>query len=401
MNYFKLNAFREDKPDWIHQQVLKGKAHFGWSGRGMDLRELREKLHKKKPLNEAEKKCWRMTQFLINRIRPGDRLIIQTERPLRRFLIAEVTGPYGFFGSEDDFNHHLECRAITENYIAIDSAIIPAWVRHDLSKRGQYYRIKSEATIKHFDSLIRQELWKSPEAQRTRDVPLEKERMEIDVIEKIIESIRTRWPGTKLETFAKELFEKIPGVEVVAGSGDVRKGWDFLINIRDPLSDEFLHEVVPVQCKNYSGDVATNIPIDDLKRCVHNSESTIAYLVILGKLSDEFNQELDDAEDALRSDLGRDVTFSKKILYCVFLDAFSALFCVFLSSRLFQLGSRTKSGHLQVIASYRANQRCFMARQTGCRLPTPLPNTCEWLAIVRPRLLRSEGPTRVACWRRE
>ena len=309
MNYFKLNAFREDKPDWIHQQVLKGKAHFGWSEPGMDLRTLQKKLEMEKPLNEAEKQCWRMTQFLINRIRPGDRLIIQTERPLRRFLLAEVTGSYGFLGSEDDFNHYLECKAITEDYIPIDSAIIPAWVRHDLSKRGQYYRIIPEATIKHFDSLIGQALWKKPAAEKKRTVGLEKERMEIDVLEKIIAIIRTRWPGTQLEIFAKELFEKTPGVEVVAGSGDVGKGWDFLINIRDPLSDKFLHEVVPVQCKNYSGDVATSLPIDDLKRSLHNSESTIAYLVILGNLTDEFNQDLDDAEDALKSDLGRDATF--------------------------------------------------------------------------------------------
>ena len=309
MNYFKLNAFREDTPDWIHQQVLKGKAHFGWSGLGMDLRTLQKKLEEKKPLNEVEKKCWRMTQFLIYRIKTGDRLIIQTERPLRRFLLAEVIGPYGFLGSENDFNHYLECKAITEDYIPIASAIIPAWVRHGLSKRGQYYRIKPEATIRHFDSLIGQELWKSSEAQKTRDVPLEKEHMERDVIKKIIESISTRWPGPQLETFAKELFEKIPEVEVVAGSGDVGKGWDFLINIRDPLSDEFLHERVPVQCKNYRGAVATNLPIDDLKRSVRNSESTIAYLVILGNLTDEFNQNLDDAEDALKSDLGRDVKF--------------------------------------------------------------------------------------------
>lgn len=257
--------------------------------------------------NDEERECWYYTQFLINRIVTGDRLIIQTERPLRRFLIAEVTGPYGFLGSEDDFNHYLECRAITENYIAIDSEFIPAWVRYDLSKRGQYYQINRDATIQHFDSLISQELWKSPAAQKKRTVGLEKERMELDVIEKTIDIISTRWPGKALETFAKELFEKIPGVAVVPGSGDIGKGWDFLINILDPLSDDRLHENVPVQCKNYSGDVDTEKPINDLKRSFRNSESTIAYLFILGNLTDEFNRNLDDTEAALKSDLRRDV----------------------------------------------------------------------------------------------
>lgn len=300
MRYFKFNAFRED---WIHQQVLNGKAHFGWSWAGMDLRELQNR----DQFNDDEKECWRKAQFLINRIEIGDRLIIQTERPLRRFLIAEVTGPYGFLGSEDDFNHYLECQAITENYIAIDAECIPAWVRHDLSKRGQYYQIYRAETIRHFHSLIEQKLWASPTAEKRRTPGLEKERMELEVIEKTIDIIGTRWPGKALETFAKELFKKIPGVGVVPSSGDSHKGWDFLINILDPLSDEYLHENVPVQCKNYSGDVDTDQPIDDLKRSFRNSESIIAYLFILGNLTDEFNQKLDDAEAALKLKLDRDV----------------------------------------------------------------------------------------------
>lgn len=309
MNYFKFNAFREGRAEWIHQQVLGGKAHFGWSGPGMDLRPLQKKLQERRQLTEAEKECWQKTQFLINRIKVGDRLIIQTEKPLRRFLIAEVTGPYGFLGSEEGFNHYLKCRAITKNYIKINSAIIPAWVRHDLGQRRRYYQIRSEDTIRHFDSLITQGLHESPEAQRTRNVPLERERMEIDVVEKTIEIIRKRWPGKQLETFAKQLCRKIPGVDVVDGSGDIGKGWDFLINILDPLSGEFLHERVPIQCKNYRGDVVTNKPINDLKKSLRNCESTIAYLFILGDLTDEFKLKLDDAEEALKSELRRDIKF--------------------------------------------------------------------------------------------
>ncbi len=303
MRYFKFNAYRED---WIHRQVLNGKAHFGWSGTGMDLSELKTR----DQLDDDEKKCWRMASFLINRIKIGDRLIIQTERPLCRVLIAEVTGPYGFLGSEDDFNHYLECRAITKNYIASDAEFIPAWVRRDLSKRGQYYQIYDPKTVRHFDSLIEQRLWESPAANRKRTPDLEKERMESEVIEKTIDIISTRWQGKAFETFAKELFKKIPGVEVVPDSGDSGKGWDFLINILNPLSDEYLHENVPVQCKNYRDDVETAQPMNDLRRSFRNSESTIAYLFILGNLTDEFNQKLEDTGVALKSDLGRDIKFS-------------------------------------------------------------------------------------------
>ena len=305
MSYFKFNAWREGKSDWIHRQLLKGRAPFGWSPPKMDLRRLQEK----KKFNKAEKECWSKGQFLINRIEIGDRLIIQTESPLRRFLIVEVTGPYGFLGSEDDFNHYLECKAITENYIAIDAEFIPAWVRHDLRKRGQYYQIYREETIRHFDSLIKQELWKKPEAKKKRTIGLEKKRMKMDVLEKIIPIISTRWPAKQFETFGKELIKIIPGVEVVPGSTDTHEGWDFLVNVWDPLSGEFLHEDVPVQCKNYRDEVDIDKPIDDLQRSLRNSESTIAYLFILGNLTDAFNQKLDEAENALKSDLGRDVKF--------------------------------------------------------------------------------------------
>ena len=105
--------------------------------------------------------------------------------------------------------------------------------------------------------------------------------MELAVIEKIIDIISTRWPGKALETFAKELFEKIPGVGLFLIQVIAAKAGIFLIQYSGPLSDEYLHENVPVQCKNYSGDVDTDHPINDLKRSFRNSESTIAYLFIL------------------------------------------------------------------------------------------------------------------------
>ncbi len=319
MRYFKLVVCPfgpyEQTEDWaekVHKQILGGRVHFGWSWSPMnpknltaDLRKLREK----EKLEGDERVVWRYTQFLINRLEAGDRLIIQTERPLRRFLIAEVTGPYGFLGTEPDFNHYLECRAITDKtYVSIDSKFIPQWIRHDLTHRGHYYQIYSEATIAHLDSMIKQELWSLEDGQQ-RTLGHEKEHTEMEIVDNVIEVIRKRWPAKHFETFVKELIKKIPGVEVVADSKDNQKGWDFLIHIRDPFTSEFLHERVPVQCKNYAGDVDNDQPIDDLKRSVKHSDSTIAYLFILGDLTDNFKKKLDEAERFAPSSHGKEVQF--------------------------------------------------------------------------------------------
>jgi len=296
-----------------------------------DLRRLREKLERGEPVEGGERVVWNKGQFLINRIKIGDRLIIQTERPLRQFLVVEVTGPYGFLGTEPDFNHYLECRAITEEYVNIDSEFIPLWVRRDLTKRGRYYQIYGKATIEVLDSMIERKSWRredgpprpepcapppppgGPPRQGTCTPPPpdhEKEETKNEIIAEVIKIIRRRWQAKDFETFMKELIGKIPGVEVVDDSKDSHKGWDFLIRIQDPLcSGEFLHDPVPVQCKNYTGKVNNDKPIDDLMRCVQNSDSTIFYLCILGDVTEEFKEKLADAEERARDNTGRDVQF--------------------------------------------------------------------------------------------
>jgi len=266
-----------------------------------NLWELQKKLQRGEQLEGGERVVWNRCQFLIKRIEIGDRLIIQTERPLRQFLIVEVTGPYGFLGTERDFNHYLECRAITEEYVNIDS--LPQYVRHDLTKRGRYYQIYGEATIEYLES------WRGEEAH-PRTHAHEKEETNEEIIAKVIKIIHKRWPAKDFETFMKELIGKIPCVEVVDDSKDNHKGWDFLIRIPDPLcSGEFLHDRIPVQCKNYTGPVNSDNPIDDLMRCVQNSDSTIFYLCILGDVTEEFKEKLADAAERAGDNAGRDVQF--------------------------------------------------------------------------------------------
>lgn len=303
MAYFKLVVWNEDDGDWaekVRRQILGGKAHYGWSWIPMDpehgtadLRTLREKWERGEQFEGDERVVWKKTRFLIYRIKIGDRLIIQTERPLRRFLIAKVTGPYGFLGTEPDFNHYLECSAITEEYVDINP--VPHYVRGDLTKRGHYYQIDEEDTIKYLDSMIERKSW-SREDWKPRTDADEKEETKEESIAEVIKIIRKRWPRSHFETFMRELIRKIPGVEVVDGSKDIHTGWDFLIRIQDPCSGEILHDDIPVQCKNYNGKVNCYEPIGDLRKCVKHSASTIVYLFILGDVTEGFKKKFAEAE---------------------------------------------------------------------------------------------------------
>lgn len=79
--------------------------------------------------------------------------------------------------------------------------------------------------------------------------------------------------------------------------------------MRNPLTGEILQDGIPVQCKNYTGEVEDDRPIEDLVRCINNSGSEIAILFILGDLTDEYRRRLDLRGEELQRDIGRLVKF--------------------------------------------------------------------------------------------
>src|SRR6266436_216738 len=143
--YFKLVCLSD--PVWIVEEFRQGRARFGWSPPGTDLREI----SKKDPAtwSEQERVTSSYTKFLIQRVTPGDRIVIQPEQPIERFLIGEVVEPgYEFSpGTLDDFNHLLHVRPLTTEPIPVNSKDVTAALKHDLSKRGHYYEIYPERSI--------------------------------------------------------------------------------------------------------------------------------------------------------------------------------------------------------------------------------------------------------------
>jgi hypothetical protein len=149
--YFKLVCLHDD-PQWYLEEFRQGRARYGWSGPGSNLRSIKARIDagEWKNRTDDEVQAWSYTQFLIERVGIGDRVVVQTEQPIRTFLIGEVIPPgYEFSpGDLDDFNHVLHITPITREAIPINSKAVTATLKHDLSKRGHYYEIYPEDSIR-------------------------------------------------------------------------------------------------------------------------------------------------------------------------------------------------------------------------------------------------------------
>ena len=274
----------------------------------MDLQRIRAKDNDQR--SDDERITWRYTKFLVERIVPGDRVVIQIEQPLQRFLIGEVVVPgYSFSpGSLTDFNHLLSIKPLTPDPIPVNSKAVTAALKHDLSKRGQYYEIYPERSIRELDVIVEQISAHKLDLTTTRTDSDTMDQTLNDAKRHIIEEISRRWPSKDFERFCEFLCEKVDYIEAKERR-DSGKGWDLLIRIINPLTQEVLLDDVPVQCKNLSGEVLTHGPIHDLERCIKNSESPVVYLFILGHLTNDFLQALRRSEESLREEFHRPVSF--------------------------------------------------------------------------------------------
>ncbi len=81
-----------------------------------------------------------------------------------------------------------------------------------------------------------------------------------------------------------------------------------MVRIINPLTETIVLDDIPVQCKNFTGSVTDTSPIDDLERCIKNTDCSRAFLFILGDLTDGFRQSLQQRQEKLTRELGREIT---------------------------------------------------------------------------------------------
>ncbi len=194
--YFKLVCLSD--PPWIVDEFHQGRARFGWSGPGTGLREIRKKDWITR--NEAERIAWSYTKFLVERVRTGDRVVVQPEQPIERFLIGEVIEP-GYEsspGTLDDFNHLLHVRPLTPNPIPVNSTAVSAALKHDLSKRGHYYEIYPERSIEELDTIVQGASAGSLDLVTTRTDEDTRDRTLRAIKQGMNREISRLWPGKDL-----------------------------------------------------------------------------------------------------------------------------------------------------------------------------------------------------------
>ena len=276
-----------------------------------DLRPIKSKMDagRWEDRTEEEAETWSYTSFMIERIEVGNRVVVQFEQPLRSFLLGEVIAPgYDFSGDLEDFNHFLHIKPLTKEPIPINSKAVSAALKYDLSKRGRYCEIYPEDFIRERDTIIERLASTKLEIKSTRtdedtlDATLRRAK------DHIIREISGRWRGKDFERFSEHILESMDYIQVKDPS-DRGMGWDLLIRIVNPITKTILLDDVPVQCKNYTGDVWDKRAIDDLERSIRNSKSRVAYLFLIGRLGDDFTAELDRRRKSLEKELGFPILF--------------------------------------------------------------------------------------------
>ena len=301
--YFKLVALYAGREQWLIDEFHKGRVHFGWGLLGTDLRVVRDIPRAER--TEDQRSAWRHANFFLEKLEPGDRLVIQLAQPLREFLLAEVTGEYCFTEPpEPDFNHYRECRPLTPSPVAVNNVSFS--LRHDLTKRGQYYQIYSPRSTQELDLAVEEELWRLPAGHPRSPIEDELEATRVEVVANTLAAISERWPAKDFETFVVRLVNSLPGVRVKK-EGDNHKGWDLTLRITDPVTGEVLLDDIPAQCKNYKGTVKTLRPFEDLRRCIENSTAGCAYLFTLGDLDHGLQERIGLLQEELSREQGREI----------------------------------------------------------------------------------------------
>jgi len=304
--YYKLISLNEDK-DWLFQEYQEGRVRYGWSWPDSDLRLIDKLKKQNKQLTSKQDRTWQYSQFLYNRLKVGDRLVLQFHKPLKNILIAEITGDYYFADPPiQDFNHIIPCKPLTPQPILVNTKVISQSLKHNLSKRGNYYRIYPEWAIKELDEIIKNKLWLNKDLLQERSIDDEEANTNKSILENTIEIISSKWPGKSFEHFIPILLKRMNGIEVNEVK-DKHKGWDLLIRIMDPLTNEILQDEIPAQCKNYKGKVNTDIPLKDLEKCADNSLSPFIYLFILGDIDNSYISKIEELEQHLSKKHDRNI----------------------------------------------------------------------------------------------
>ncbi|GAA0866028.1 hypothetical protein [Paraclostridium tenue] len=306
VNYYKILALNSGKKDWMIDEIRQGRLRFGWSKKGNDLRVLANKKEK----TDEEKIAWRKAKFILEKLKKDDVLIVQLERPLRKFMVVkvvEVNGSiYDFDGEQDDFNHIIYCKPITNNEVNIDSNYNSKIFKHDMTKRGSHYEIYNEDTIEEINYFIVHKIWEEPDFNVKSILQIELEKTHEKLVSDVVKLLANDWKSKDFDILVSKVFSAIDGADVIIR--ELKDDWDILLEIKNPILNSKPIEI-PVICKNYSGEINVEDTIRDLERCLREYSSNSVYLVMLGTLTEELVEAVEKSKENMIKELGKHIDY--------------------------------------------------------------------------------------------
>ena len=320
-------AIRTDRVNrkLLYEELKQGRLRQGWGwDPSQDLRLVQAKLEKNEGLTETEQHVLPHLRMLTSRddgVKPGDWILLPNLPEDRFFVIAEVTGDYyyepvrlspeqDYNGFHQDYGHILPVRRLTTNPINKYSEHVHAGLRTTLKARSRMWSLDKYA--EEIEELVekanqgvdlsqaqggKERLGSALKEARAKVVPKFKEELENE--------LKARFQAAEWEEPIVQALKRLyPEAEVDWVAGSQEEGADVVVYIPDYFSEDGGSWVIPVQVKNYTGEIGAHV-LNQLRRAfnVYSHKGRVLSLVVM-TTAERASKELQEAAAVLSEELG-------------------------------------------------------------------------------------------------
>ena len=291
----------------VYESLMRGEARFGWSYVDTaDLRELRKCIQNAgwDSLSEEEQDCYQ--EFLLD-VAVNDYVVYVNVPDWGQCTVAQVTAPYFWRWTDDDFNHRLGVDPTSvQTFDRNDSIVHPA-LSARLKLQGRWWRIY---TTDEFQELL--SCLQDGPRPGTSSAPPNLGFLSRDIrspLLRITELIQHTHPNYSLEGLIAEVLRAMPAVKDVrpqGGAGD--HGADILVVLEQghPLTGDVKQTTCVVQVKSFQGEHWDTRAVDDIRRAFEAYPHAEAGLIV--STATKSGSTLEAALDKLRTETGKHVS---------------------------------------------------------------------------------------------
>ena len=289
---------KKEDVEMVFESLIRGEGRFGWSDtETADLRELKTRIneHGWDTLSDDEKDCWH--PFLLD-FQDGDYVVIVNAPEWGKCTLAKVTGEYRWRWENGDFNHRFPVDPASVKTFDRNDAMVEPALSTRLKLRGRHWTIYAKD---EFMQLVKELVKGTPPSKRTPES--ERKRLSKAVqphLLQITESIQSTYPGTSLEGFVAQVFERVPGIKrVTQKGGPSDHGADLIVDFEfASIPGLVIQHKLVVQVKSYEGELYDARAVSDIDRAFNWYPDSDGGLIV--STATEKNENFDRALDKLR-----------------------------------------------------------------------------------------------------